>query len=381
MPIETTPKKFSHFKPLKLDLYILSEVVPPFIGGIVFFLFIFLMFQVLRLADFFIVHGVSGWTLIKLTSLLTVSFLPIALPVAFLIAVLMAFGRLSSDSELVAMKATGFSLVRLSVPVFLLSLVVFVVSAGLNLEWVPWTLRNYKKNLIKVSNTKVVSSIREGTFTTGFFDMLIFADKVDSRTNQLKHVFIYDEREPKNPMTVVASTGEIIPVKTNNELSTAAVMKLFGGSIHRNDEVENTYQKIDFGEYRLFLKVDEGADSATLKPEMLSYHELLDKIHSTTVKTYAGREWRGEYWKRFSVALAPLLFVFLGIGFGTVRTRSVRASAGLVALVTLATYWSLQIWATIMLQEDVHVPAAALMQIPNFVILIAGIYSFRKASW
>jgi len=364
-----------------MDLYIFNEVLGPFIGGTVFFLFIFLMFQVVRLADFFIIHGVSLLTLGKLTALLTVSFLPIALPVAFLIAVLMAFGRLSSDSELIAMKANGFSTLRLAAPVIALSFIVVMLSAGLNLDWVPEAMQSYKRNLIKVSNTKVVSAIREGTFTTGFFDMLIFADKVDNRTNGLSRVFIYDEREPKNPLVVVAGSGEVVPVRTESELATAAVLKLYNGSIHRNDAAENSYQKIDFGEYKLFLKVDEGADSATIKPEMLSYHELLDKIHATDLTTYEGREWRGEYWKRFTVAVAPLLFVFLGIGFGTVRTRSVRASAGLVALLTLATYWSLQIWATIQVQKGIPIPPAVLMELPNFVVLIAAAHSFRRASW
>jgi lipopolysaccharide export system permease protein len=377
----TKKSQFNYFKILRIDRYVLGEVFTPFLGGTVFFLFIFLMFQVLRLADFFIIHGVSIVTLSKLTALLTISFLPIALPVAFLIAVLMAFGRLSSDSELIAMKANGFSLLRLSVPVIALAVVVCLLSAGLNLDWVPWTMRSYKKNLIKVSNTKVVSAIREGTFTSGFFDMLIFADKVDNKTNQLQRVFIYDEREKGNPLVVVANSGEVVPVKTESELASAALLKLYNGSIHRNDAAENSYQKIDFGEYKLFLKVDEGADSATIKPEMLSYHELIDKIQSTDLTTYAGREWRGEYWKRFTVAMAPLLFVFLGIGFGTVRTRSVRASAGLVALVTLASYWSLQIWATIQIQRGVLLPPAVMMELPNCAVLIAAVQSFRKASW
>jgi lipopolysaccharide export system permease protein len=371
--------RFRHFKPLKLDGYVLSEVVGPFLGGIVFFLFIFLMFQVLRLAEFFIIHGVSLALLGKLTALMAMSFMPTALPVAFLIAILVGFGRLSADSELVAMKAHGFSLFRLAVPVIGLALAVVGVSMALNLSWVPWSQRTFKKTLIKVSNTKIVSSIHEGTFTSGFFDMLIFVDKVDSKTNQLSHVFIYDEREPKNPLTVVSKTGELVPVKTENDLGTAASMNLFDGSIHRNDIANDTYQKIDFGEYKLFLKIDEGADTSVLKPDYFSLHDLLGKIHTTDLTTYEGREWRGELWRRITVALSPLFFVFLGIGFGTVRTRAIRASAVLIAIVTLTLYYGLQIYATLWLQRGGN--PNLLMQMPNCAVMIAGIYAFRKASW
>jgi lipopolysaccharide export system permease protein len=380
MPINTD-KGLRHFKPLTIDFYILSEVLTPFLGGIVFFLFIFLMFQALRLAEFFIVHGVGGGILLKLTGLMVMTFIPTALPIAFLIAVLMGYGRLSSDSELVAMKANGFSLFRLATPVLVMALAVVSLSAMLNLEWVPWSQRNFKTTLVKVSNTKIVSSINEGTFTPGFFDLLLFADKVDTKTNRLTHVFIYDETDPKNPRVVVAKTGEIIPVKTKEDLSAAAVLNLFNGSIHRNDEVENTYQLMNFSEYRDFLKIDEGADTTVLKPEFLSLHELRTRIRATDDKTYAGREWRGEFWRRITIAVTPILFVFLGIGFGTVRTRAVRAGALLVAIVTLTLYYGLQVTSMMALQRILVIPPWAIMELPNFGILLGAIYGFRKASW
>lgn len=379
MPTER--RGFRYFKPLRLDLYILSEVLTPFFGGIVFFLFIFLMFQALRLAEFFIVHGVALVLLGKLTSLMIMSFLPTALPVAFLIAVLVGFGRLSADSELVAMKATGFSLGRMSTPVLALAVVVVSLSIAMNLDWVPWSQRTFKKTLIKVSNTKVVSSIHEGTFTSGFFDLLIFADHVDSKTNRLQHVFLYDETDAKNPRTVIAKSGEIISVKSENDLGTSAVLELFNGSVHHNKSEEQTYEKYDFEKQKQFLKADEGADTSVMKPEFYSLHDLMDKIHQTDDKTYLGREWRGELWRRISIAVTPLLFVFLGIGFGTVRTRAVRASAALVAVITLACYYGLQVVSALTLQRWTGIPPWLILSIPNFGILAGAAYSFKKASW
>src|SRR4051794_35482679 len=101
---------------MRIDRYLLAEVIGPFFGGIVFFVFLSLMFQALRLTEFFIVHGVPGGTLSKMALLMSLSFLPTALPIAFLIAVLVAFGRLSADSELVALKANGLSVHRMARP-------------------------------------------------------------------------------------------------------------------------------------------------------------------------------------------------------------------------------------------------------------------------
>jgi lipopolysaccharide export system permease protein len=366
--------------PSRIDVYILGEVVGPFLGGVVFFIFIFLMFQALRLAEFFILHGASLGQLGRLTSLMILTFMPLALPVAFLIAVLVGFGRLSADSELVAMKANGFSLVRLSVPITALALLVVTLSLFLNLEWVPWAERNFKNTLIKVGNTKVVSSIKEGTFTSGFFDLLIFAEKVDTQTNRLKRVFIFDDRNPKDPNTVVAEQGEIVSVKADSDLGAAAVLKLYNGSIHRNDSIQGSYQKIDFGEYNLYLKVDEGELTSVLKPQMIPYRQLLERIATLSTQDYVGRELRGELWRRVSVAVSPLLFVFLGIGFGTVRTRAVRAGAALVAFVVLFGYYVIQTAATIGVQRALLPPWLA-MELPNIAVTVLAVFSFRRAMW
>ena len=379
MPTDALHSVYRRWRPNRIDRYVLGEVLGPLLGGTVFFIFVFMMAQALRLADFFINRGVGGAMLGKLSALMALSFLPMALPPAFLIAVLVAYGRLSSDSELVAMKASGISLRRLALPPLVVSLGLVFLSLSLNAEWVPWGAREFKSTLIKVSNTKAVGSIKQGTFT-GFFDLLIFAEKVDTKNNRLEKVFIFDEREPKNPMTVIAQSGELVQLKTGSELGTAAVLKLYDGSTHHNDLEGNSYQKMDFGEYSLYLKVDEGTGDATLKPHMYTQHQLLNWINGTKPGAWDWFESRGEYWRRLAVALSFILFTFLGIGLGTVRTRAVRAGAVLTTLVVLLIYYGAQTYAGMQMQRGT-VPPWLAMELPNLVIAIIGFESFRRASW
>ncbi len=366
--------------PKKLDWYVLTEVTAPFLGGIIFFNFVFLMFQILRLADFFIVHGVSGWLLTKMTLLMVLTFMPMVLPVAFLIGVLIAFGRLSADSELIALKASGISILRMAAPILVLASGVAALSLILNLEWVPLGDHAFKNILFRVSNTKIVSSLKEGTFNTGFFDLLIFTDKFDSRHNRLHRVFIYDEREPSNPVAIVAQEGEIVSVKPSSDLGAAAVLKLFNGNIHRNEAAADSYQKIDFGEYRLFLKVEEGVDTGTVKPRMIPYRDLMKSINELTPGSLYHREFRAELWRRFSVALSPLIFVFLGIGYGTVRTRAVKVGAALVAFVIILLYWAIQAAGTVLASDGRLNPVFAML-LPNFILILIAIRGFISAFW
>jgi lipopolysaccharide export system permease protein len=365
--------------PKRIDYYIGTEVTGPFLGGIIFFSFIFLMFQALRLAEALIEHSVPISVLFKMVGLMILSFLPMAIPLAFLIAMLVGFGRLSADSELVAMKANGMSIHRLAAPALVMSVIVGVLSLGLNLEWVPKGKMELKRTLLRLTNTKAVAAIREGTFTSGFFDLLVYADKVDHKTNRLEKVFIYDERNKDRPLTVVAQEGEIVPVKIDSDLGASAALKLYNGNIHSNDIAGGAYQKIDFREYQLYLKVEAGADTATGKPTAQPYH-VLKRIARNEPDQQIRRGYRTEIFRRWMTAIAPLLFVLIGIGYGTVRTRAVRANAGLVTLGVIIPYYVLQTACESWGYKG-YLPPAFAMAIPNLILFFIGLRSYRRSTW
>jgi lipopolysaccharide export LptBFGC system permease protein LptF len=78
--------------------------------------------------------------------------------------------------------------------------------------------------------------------------------------------------------------------------------------------------------------------------------------------------------------MTPLLFVIFGMGFGTVRTRGARAGVILVAFVTMALYWQVQV-SSIWLGESGQLPPALAVQIPNFMVGVVGLFMFRRACW
>ncbi|NDD92360.1 YjgP/YjgQ family permease [bacterium] len=363
--------------PRLIDWYILTEVAAPFLGGMAFFTFIFLMFQLLRLSEFFIVHGVPLQQLLQISGLLCLSFIPFALPISYLISLLLGFGRLSSDSELISLKASGISLARMTIiPVFL-ALLTTGASLFLNLEWVPNAEKLLKQRLVMVGNTRLVSSINEGTFNQGFFDLLIYADKVDSKSNRMEGVFIYDEREPKSPLTVVAKYGQWT-TRAEKDGGSTGILLLRQGNIHRSETAEGSYQKIDFDEYRLFLKTGSGEKGGWGKPKMMNWDELRKARLASKANPQAFRVFDGELWRRIAVALAPLAFVLLGVGAGVQPTRSVKSGSSLVAFGVLLLYYGL-LGAGSQLYDSGTLPASLALQLGNFVILAWGVWIFRKA--
>jgi lipopolysaccharide export system permease protein len=263
------------FKIRKFDRYLLQETTQPFLGGIIFFISIFLMFQFLRLADFLIVQGVSITPVLKLMGALTLTFMPLGLPISFLMAVLSGFGRLSQDSELVALKASGVSLHRMSVPVWVLATVVVIFSLGLNLSWAPRAEFRVQQLLFEIGNNRLKSAIKEGTFT-GFYDLLLFTDHYDPVSREMKNVFIFDERDAKTPMTVISDSGRMIPVRDQKGELAALALQLETGNIHRSEAETRTYQRIDFKDYQLYMKFDPLAAGPSQKPKVGTIFRTLE---------------------------------------------------------------------------------------------------------
>jgi lipopolysaccharide export system permease protein len=364
----------------RIQLYVFKEVLNPFLGGVFFFAFVFLLFQILRLAEELIVNNAPFHLVMKLLGTLIINFLPLGLPMAFLMGVLFAFSRLSGDSEIVAMKTGGMSLTSISKPVFALSAAVCLLSLFLNLNWAPWSEVASRQVLMKIGNRKFMSSINEGTFSSGFFNLILFTEKVNHRIGKMEKVFIFDERDPKHPLTVISKNGELIRIQSNEDDLGGVVLQLKNGSIHQSDALKSSYTLANFDTYQIYFDIPDSTGKFGYRPKMLKIGDLQAKRNQPDLSPAEKRELETEFWRRISVALAPMFFVFLGIGFGTVRTRGTRSSVMLVAFVTMALYWQTQVSA-IWISDHGSLPAWLALQIPNLLVLLVGGFMYKRATW
>src|SRR5690606_22863276 len=147
------------------------------------------------------------------------------------------------------------------------------------------------------------------------------------------------------------------------------------GNLHSNEVNSALYQKTDYEEYNVYLNVSKGANASfTRRPSMHTFDELLDASNRFKKDQTRLMPYQIEIWRRLSTAFSPFIFVFLGIGMGTLRTRSVRAGAALIAFGVVLSYWLLQILATNLAQRY-GVPPAIAMNLPNIAILVGGLIS------
>ncbi len=319
----------------RIFFYLLSEIVPTFLLGIFVFISILLMFQALRLTEFMLVHGIKFTTILNIMGYMSISMLPLILPMSLLFAILMTYNRLSQESEIIAMKSIGLHGINLLMPSLILSLIITYFSAQTAYYIAPWGNRQFEVLISQLSNSKAAASIKEGTFSEGFFDMVVYANKVNTEQGLLEDLFIYDEKNPESPLTIIAPRGQIIPDIDNPGHSVQ--LRMFNGQIHRRSQ---NHTVVHFESYDIFLNDPIHIEERKKSPPSLSLSEL-NTLRSNSALTLIEKNiYDLEYHKRSALSFACLIFGLVGVAIGIqTNRRSGKASGFIISVGFIILYW------------------------------------------
>ncbi|MCB0368293.1 MAG: LPS export ABC transporter permease LptF [Bdellovibrionales bacterium] len=361
------------FRGKKAFQYIFFETLPSFILGLLVFVFIILMFQVLRLTEFVLVHGVEWQTLGEIIIYICISMLPILFPMSLLFSILLTYGRLSQDSEVVAMKASGLSMRTILAPALFLSLIISVISAQTSFELAPWGNRQFEVLFTKLGNTKAAATIKAGTFSEGFFDLVVYANEVNSDTGELKNVFIYNERNSDTPITIIAKKGELIPDPQNP--GHKVLLRLMDGTIHRRS-INHT--KIKFSTYDLQL-IDPIKNEIKEKSPQSMTLEDLKKLKQDPKQTEDDRRvYLVEYHKRWAISVLCFVFGMVGVGLGIDTNRREQKAGGFVlSIIVIIAYWILYVTFEGFARSG-KIPPGVSIWLPNILFGVFGLHLLRK---
>lgn len=356
--------------------YILLETIPSFILGVVIFLFILLMFQALRLTEFVLLHGVSLESVMQIMTYLAVSFLPVILPMSLLFSILITYSRLSGDSEILAMKALGLNIMHVTIPAVVVGVAVMLISAQVSFYLAPWGNRRFEVLMNDLGQAKASATIKEGVFSEGFFDLMIYANQVDNNAGLLSKVFIYDERDPKSPLTIIAREGQIVQ-QQDSATGQKAHLRLIDGSIHRTHL--DTYTKIDFTTYDINLFDPRQFSEKNKSLPSLTIDEIYSALGGNTLDDKNRVKYQIESQRRWGLSIACLIFAFIGVGLGTTTNRRLARANGMVlCLMIIVSYWALYIAGEGLARNQVVSAATAVWGVN---VLFAGLaaWSMKRA--
>ncbi len=366
-------KSLTFWQDRRLYFYLLKEMLPPFFLGLMIFILILLMFQALRLTEFILIHGISVGVVFDIMGYMSLSFLPILFPMSLLFAILMSFNRLSMDSEIIALKSIGVPGYKLLIPPLFLALVVTFASIQTSFYIAPWGNRQFEVLISYLGNTKAAASIKEGTFSEGFFDMVVYANKVDSENGLLQDLFIYDEKDPANPMTIIAPRGQIIP--DPYQPGHSVLLRMFEGQIHKKG-VQHTV--VNFDSFDIFLNDPVQFEERKKSLPSMPISELNQKIEDRQLPPKDLTAAIMEYHKRSALAWACVIFAFIGVAYGIQNDRRSGKNSGfIVSIGFIIGYWVLYI-ASEGLGRSESIPPQVAVWLANVIFLFVGLRELNK---
>ena len=355
-----------------LYAYIFREIPPPFLVGMATFTFVLLMGRFLKLAEMVVEKGVPLSDVLWMVIYLLPNFWLFTIPMALLLAILLAFGRLSGDSEVTAMKSCGISLYGMLPPPLLFSFFACVACLLVSVYAVPWGNNSFKKLLIRVAQASSGVVVKEKVFNDAFPGMVIYADSFQAKGQSMLGVVIHDERDPHEPTTIFAKSGALLADPQSRSIE----FHLKEGSIHRTTEGSG-YRMVDFQEYNLRVALSNAGAVPTKGEGEMTLHELLHPPPQAGAKQILSMLL--EFHSRLALPFACFVFMLLAMPLGIQNKRSGKAAGFSLSIGILLLYY-IALSAFKALGEKAMLPPFLACWAPNLLFLLLAAYLFKTAA-
>jgi lipopolysaccharide export system permease protein len=419
-----------------LTRYILKEHIPPFIFAFVTITFLLIIDYVPKIIDQVIDKDIGWQVVVELVALNLAWMLALSIPMAVLVSTLMAFGRLQSDFEITAIKASGVNLLRVLLPLLGAGAVIMVLMIEFNDKVLPDLNKKARLLAGDISSMRPTLLFRSGIFISDIPGYLVMCDKIDHETSRVQGVNITETTDSKMTRVIVAEYGFLRMVNGGRDME----FSLFNGELH-SFETKNpiNYRRVDFqnqiinisgtgselkrsdSDYRtdremgigeMQLKVEDA--QRTIDPfrsrilsgidedlAVLFAGESLtkDSIHVNDSVAYSrvkssalglklmvqrnvgqiaaqrriANKYLTEVYKKYSIPSASLAFILIGAPLAMLARRGGMGISAAIAILLFIIYWAFLIGGEDLADRGIVHPFIAMWS-ANILMAIVGIY-------
>lgn len=267
----------------RFDRYLLSQFLMLFGFFALVLVLVYWVNRAVVLFDQLIANGQSAAVFLEFTALSLPNVIRVVLPIAAFAGTVYVTNRLTSESELVVVQATGFSPWRLVRPVLVFGIFVFVLGSILAHILVPISLSRLSDRTVEISENMTARLLREGQFLHPS-DGVTFYIREISAVGELKNIFLSDTRNPGVSVTYTAREALLL------RGATAPTLVMIDGMAQRYDVGERNLSVTRFDDFAFNLEgLLETIGKSRTRPQELSTGELLAASQETQTLTGATR--------------------------------------------------------------------------------------------
>ena len=282
----------------KLDILVIKAFIPPFFATFLIAVFVLtLQFFWLYLDDM-VGKGLNFFLLLKLIGFVVVSWIPLALPLAMLLSSIMTFGNLGETFEIIAIKASGISLLRFMRPLIVVASFISIAAFVCLNYFIPVSILKLEILKHDIIVKQPAFDIKEGVFYNKIPGYVIKIGKKEKNDSIIKNIVIFETSNATQDNAIVAKTGVMRVTKDNKFLE----FILYDGCRYeekgQRGTMQNDYIRMGFKQYSKLLDLSSlqmgksNETSLQKEPKMLSVRQInytldsLNKVDSLYEKNF-----------------------------------------------------------------------------------------------
>lgn len=217
----------------RLDRFILKSFIGPFFGILLVVIFILMMQFLWVYIDELVGKGLGLRVILEFIGWGGASLLPLSLPLATLLASVMTMGQLSENFELIAIKAAGISLVRVMLPMFIVSVLICIGAFFSANDLVPLAYNKIYTLRDDIGKTKEEINIPVGTFYDGIEGYVLRVESKDKKTGMMYNAMVYDHTQTGGSKMMTLADSAMIRMSDSKDYLT---FELFNGVNYQYDD-------------------------------------------------------------------------------------------------------------------------------------------------
>jgi len=348
-----------------LDRYIVREIVRHALLGLLIFTFVLFVPKLVRLMELFVRHSGSGSQILTLFLCILPGILVFTIPMAVLIGVLLGLGRMSMDSEIIALTSLGISRKRILLPVGVLAAVGVALTLLMTLVLAPRSLRALRDIETSLITSQISFQVQPRVFDERFPHIVLYINDVSASGTHWHGVFLFETSGESGSRITLAQDAIVIAEPALGKLE-----------LHLNAGTTHEFQREHPDQYS--VTAFERSDWPIEFSSLTSAKERALTIPERSLRDLSrdhGPRWRDarvEVYQRFAFPFACFAFALIAVPLGAQPRRGGRAAGTLLSVLIIAGYYLIFVVGAGLARQGLVTPFWG-MWAANLILTLVGL--------
>jgi LPS export ABC transporter permease LptF/LPS export ABC transporter permease LptG len=356
---------------LRLDRYIFREVLVPALIALVALSFVLFSRQLGGLLETIIRQAATASEIWAFSAAILPNVLTVTMPMAVLVGILTGFGRMSSDSEAIALRAVGISMRRVLRPVLAFAVLTFSLTLLLTVWVAPRTAARFRALSQQILMKQVSLELTPRVFNEKLQNYVLYVQDVAPGGMEWRGILLADMTNAQEPRVTFAQSGALV----RDDATRTFQLKLTNGTTHlvpAIDPNQYSYSNIE----STTLRIPMPPAPVPGKPPIAE--RLTGELWQRMREGSAAYDERVEFHRRFALPFACLALALVGLPLGVSTTRGSKSMGLVLSLILMLGYYLTFIGGTRIAANAQFSPALGAW-LPNLIYLILGLVLLSRS--